>query len=93
MIDQKTIERVAKLSRLSLTEEEKEKFSKDINEILESFSVIKKVDTDGVEPSFQPLEVMNVFREDEPQDCLKQEDALSNSELKERGFFKGPRAV
>ncbi|MBN2202964.1 MAG: Asp-tRNA(Asn)/Glu-tRNA(Gln) amidotransferase subunit GatC [Candidatus Aenigmarchaeota archaeon] len=93
MIDKNTIERVAKLSRLNLTEEEIEQFSKDINNILEAFSVIKDVNTEGIEPSFQPLEVKNVFREDKPQESLNQEDALSNSKLKEKGFFKGPRAV
>ncbi|MFH0929475.1 MAG: Asp-tRNA(Asn)/Glu-tRNA(Gln) amidotransferase subunit GatC [Candidatus Aenigmatarchaeota archaeon] len=93
MIDEKTIRHVAKLSRLNLTDDETQKFSKDISEILDAFSAIKDVDTEGIEPSFQPVEVKNVFREDESEECLSQEDALRNSDQNEEGFFKGPRAV
>jgi len=93
MIDKKTVEHVASLARIYLTEEEIEKFSKDFKDILDAFSSLDRVDTENVKPSFHPIEMKNVMREDKEEKCLSQEEALSNAEQKEDGFFKGPRAV
>jgi aspartyl-tRNA(Asn)/glutamyl-tRNA(Gln) amidotransferase subunit C len=93
MIDRKTVEHVAKLSRIKLTDEEIEKFSKEISDVLNSFSLLKEVDTKDVRPSFQPTEIKNVTREDAPEECLTQDEALLNTEQKEDKFFKGPRSV
>ena len=93
MIDTETVKHVAKISRINLSDAELEKLSNDISNILEAFSLIKEVDTGEVKPSFQPIEIKNVMREDVPEDCLPQEDALSNAEQKEEKFFKGPRSV
>ena len=93
MIDKKTVEHVAKLSRINLTEEEIEKFAKDFKDILDTFSSLNEVDTESVKPSFHPIEIKNVMREDEEEECLTQAEALANAEQKEDGFFKGPRAV
>jgi aspartyl-tRNA(Asn)/glutamyl-tRNA(Gln) amidotransferase subunit C len=93
MIDKKTVEHVAKLARIDLTEEEIEKFSKDFKDILDTFSSLEGVDTQNVKPSFHPIEMRNVMREDKEEKCLSQEEALVNAEQKEDGLFKGPRAV
>lgn len=93
MIDQKTVEHVAKLARVNLTNDEVEKFSKEFSDILDLFSSLKDIKTDGIEPSFHPIELKNVVREDEPESCLTQKEALSNTEQKDDGFFKGPRSV
>ena len=93
MIDRKTVEHVAKISRINLTDKEIEKFSKEISDVLNSFSLLKEVDTRGVKPSFQPTEIKNITREDIPEECLSQDEALSNTEQKEDKFFKGPRSV
>lgn len=93
MIDKQTVEHVAKLARVDLTEEEIEKFSKEFSDILDLFSSLKDVKTDNVKPSFHPIELENVLRDDKPEKCLTQEEALKNAEQKDDGFFKGPRSV
>jgi aspartyl-tRNA(Asn)/glutamyl-tRNA(Gln) amidotransferase subunit C len=93
MIDKQTVEHVAKLARVDLTEEEINNFSKEFSDILDLFSSLKDVKTENVEPSFHPVELKNVLREDSPEKCLTQEEALKNAEQKEDGFFKGPRSV
>ena len=93
MIDKETVEHVAKASRIKLTDEEVEKFSKELGDVLNSFALLKEVDTSDVKPSFQPNEIKNVIREDVPEYSLSQDDALSNAEQKEEKFFKGPRSV
>lgn len=87
------VDKVAKVARLSLTDAEKAKFEKDMHEILKAFGSLDKAKTDGVEPAFQPIETKNVLRDDVVEECLSQEDALSNTEHKENGFFKGPKVI
>lgn len=87
------VKHVAKLARLKLTEEEINRFSKELAEIEKAFSKIKEVDTDKIEPTFQPIEMKNVMREDSPEKSLSQEEALANAGHKEKGFFKGPKVV
>jgi len=92
-LDRKLIEHVAELARLKLTEEEIKKFLPQLKEALEFFSQLKEVNTDNVKPSFQPVELKNVMREDKEEQCLSQDETLSLTEHKKDGYFKGPRAV
>ncbi len=92
-IDKKLLEHVAEVARLKLTEDEIRKFLPQLKEALEFFSQLQEVNTDGVKPSFQPVELKNVIREDKEEECLSQDDALSLTEHKKDGYFKGPRAV
>jgi len=92
-IDRKLLEHVAATARLKLTEKEMEKFLPQLKEALEFFSQLQNVNTDGVKPSFQPVEIKNVLREDIEKECLTQDEALSLAEHKKDGYFKGPRAV
>lgn len=92
-IDRKLLEHVAEVARLKLTEEEIKKFLPQLKEALEFFSKLQEVNTDSVKPSFQPVELKNVMREDKEKTCLSQDDALSLTEHKKEGYFKGPRAV
>lgn len=87
------VDKVAKVARLSLTNAEKAKFEKDMKDILAAFSSLDRAKTDGVEPAFQPIETKDALRDDVVEECLSQEDALSNTEHKENGFFKGPKVV
>jgi len=92
-VDKKLITHVADVARLKLTEEEIDKFLPQLQEILAAFQKIDEIDTSGIEPSFQPVEIKNVTREDTPSKTLTQEQALKNSTHKEDGYFKGPKAV
>jgi len=87
------LEHVAETARLKLTEDEINKFLPQLKESLEFFSKLQEVNTDNVKPSFHPVEIKNVMREDVEKECLSQDDALSLTEHKKDGYFKGPRAV
>lgn len=90
-IDKKLVERISKVSRIELTDKEIDKFSKELESILDAFREMDKVDTSNVEPSFHPQELKNDWREDkvDPYEW----DPLDNTEHKEDGYFKGPRIV
>ncbi len=89
----KKIRKVAEIARLELSEEEIDMFAKDLFNILVHFKVLQRADTKGVEPSFQPIPMKNVLREDGVEKGLSQKEALANAKLREKGFFKGPRAM
>ena len=92
-VDKELIKHVAETARLKLTDKEIEKFLPQLKEALEYFSKLNEVKTDNVKPSFQPVEIKNALREDKEEKCLSQEEALSLTEHKKDGYFKGPRAV
>lgn len=96
MIAKKDLEHIAWLSRLELSEEDKEKYTPKLNSVLDYFEEIDKVNTEGVEPTYHVLPVSNVFRDDEagvPTGSLSQEEVLSNAPKKQDGFFKAPRMM
>ena len=92
-INKELIEHIAEVARLKLTDKEKEKFSKELKEIIETFSKLDKVDTKGIETSLQAVELKNMLREDKEEKSFTQEEALSLTDHKKDGYFKGPKAV
>ena len=63
------VEHIAKLARLGLTDEEKQKFSEQLSEILAYVGQLNKVNTEGVEPTAQVTGLQNVMREDKVENC------------------------
>ena len=92
-IGMEIIEHVAELARLKLTKQEIKKFSEQLKEVLEAFSKLDEVDTKNVKELIQPIVLKNVMRDDAVGGSLSQEKALSQTELKKDGYFKGPKAV
>ena len=92
-IDKELIQRVAKVARLNLTESEIKEFLPQLKEILDNFETIKSAPTDNIHPSFQPIEIKNVTRNDTIGNCLSQKDALKNTKHKQDDYFKGPKAL
>lgn len=92
-INKELMLKVAENAKLKLTDDELKEFLPQLKEVLDFFSHIDKVDTKGIEPSVQPVELKNMLREDEIKPSLAQEDALKNTEHKKDGYFKGPKAV
>ena len=73
MISEKDIQKLGELAKIELSQKEIEGFKKDIQEILDYFETLKKVDTEGVEPLVHPLELVNSFREDEAAEIIPEE--------------------
>jgi aspartyl-tRNA(Asn)/glutamyl-tRNA(Gln) amidotransferase subunit C len=91
LITKKDVEHVAKLARLELSEEEKEKFTKDFSNILDYFNLLSEVNTENVEPMAQAIPMTNVMREDKVELSVAREKILANAPLEEEGFFKVPK--
>lgn len=93
MINKEQVKYVAQLARLELTEEEYDKFTDQLGDILNHAEKISGLNLENIKPTTHPQLITNVFREDETLDSLSQEDALSNAPDKENNMFKVPRII
>lgn len=73
MIGEKDIKKLADLAKIELSREEIKNYKKDIQEILDYFEALKKVNTEGIIPLVHPLEQINDFREDKAQEVISEE--------------------
>jgi aspartyl-tRNA(Asn)/glutamyl-tRNA(Gln) amidotransferase subunit C len=89
----KDVEHIAKLSRLEITEVEKEKYMHQLNDILRYVEKLNELDTTNVEPLAQVNDLQNVFREDIVRPSIPVEEALKNAPAKVDTFFKVPKVI
>ena len=87
------VDHVARLARLRLTDEERERFRTQLGLILENAERVREVAADDVPPTAQPVPQRNVFRDDEPEAVLSAEEALAGAPETEAGRFKVPRII
>ena len=91
MITVKDVEHVAKLARLELTEEEKEKFAGQLGDVLKYVEQMNEVDTSNVEPMSHAVDFVNVMREDLVNYEQTKSELMKNAPDEEDGFFKVPK--
>jgi aspartyl-tRNA(Asn)/glutamyl-tRNA(Gln) amidotransferase subunit C len=87
------VEHIAKLAKLEFTDAEKEKFTHQLNQILEYMDQLNTLDTSTVEPLSHVIELSNVFRKDEVKSGVPTEEALKNAPAKNEKFFKVPKVI
>lgn len=92
-ISENDVERLAMMSRLDLTAEDKEVYMKSLNAALEYLDIVQEPDTSLVQPAVHVLPVRNVFREDTLQPSLDKDLVLANAPEAEAGLFKVPRIL
>ena len=86
-MDKQTLKHIAELSRIILTDEELEKFTPQMETILNSAKELQKIDTKGISPMKRHVP-FSALREDIPQKSLTQEEVLRNAKYKEKGHIK-----
>jgi aspartyl-tRNA(Asn)/glutamyl-tRNA(Gln) amidotransferase subunit C len=84
---------VAKLAKLTISEDEKAKMTLQMEQILNYVEQLNKLDTSGIEPTSHAILLENVFRDDVETPSLPPEMALINAPGKENGFFKVPKVI
>ena len=92
-IDRDAVDHVARLARLDLDENERQRMQDELTQILGHVEMIQSLELDGVEPTTHALPLTNVFRDDEVKPSLTQEEALANAPEKEDGRFRVPRIL
>jgi aspartyl-tRNA(Asn)/glutamyl-tRNA(Gln) amidotransferase subunit C len=81
---------VARLARLDIPEDAIERVQEELGAILEAVGKVSELDLADVEPTSHPLDLVNVWGEDEPRASLAREDALANAPDPVDGAFRVP---
>ena len=84
---------VAKLARLALTEEEVERLTEELGAILDAVGIVAELDLDDVAPTSHPLDLVNVWDEDESRPSLPLEDVFANAPERDGDLFRVPPTV
>ena len=84
---------VARLARLALTEEEVERLTEELGAILDAVGIVAELDLDDVAPTSHPLDLVNVWDEDESRPSLPLEDVFANAPERDGDLFRVPPTV
>ena len=87
------VEHVARLARLDIAPDEKERMRGQLDAILGYVEQLRRVDTTGIEPTAHVLPLVNVLREDEVRPSYPEEAVLANAPEPEDGQFRVPRIL
>jgi aspartyl-tRNA(Asn)/glutamyl-tRNA(Gln) amidotransferase subunit C len=94
MTENVDIEHMAKLARLKLTADEKERLSGQMETILAYIEKLNELNTDDVEPTAHVLGLNNVFRDDEPlEKPLANHNPISDSPAHNKGHYEVPQIL
>ena len=87
------VDKIAKLAKLVLSEDEREKFTSQLSDIISYVEKLNQLDTNDVEPLAHVNDLMNVFREDESRPSMAKEDVFKNSPQNDDEFFLVPKVI
>ncbi|HEX2427933.1 MAG TPA: Asp-tRNA(Asn)/Glu-tRNA(Gln) amidotransferase subunit GatC [Gaiellaceae bacterium] len=89
-ISRDEVHHVARLARLALTDEELEQLTVELGAILEAVGVVAELDLADVPPTTHPLDLVNVWDEDEPRSSLALDDVFANAPDRDGDSFRVP---
>jgi aspartyl-tRNA(Asn)/glutamyl-tRNA(Gln) amidotransferase subunit C len=92
-VDIDTVKRVARLSRIAVTEEEAGRMTGELNVILGFVEQLSEVDVAGVEPMTSVIPIAMKKRDDRVTDGDKAADIVANAPATEENFFLVPKVV
>jgi aspartyl-tRNA(Asn)/glutamyl-tRNA(Gln) amidotransferase subunit C len=87
------VEHVAHLARLGLSDEELARLEGELNHILDQYARLAELDTDGIPPTAQVIELENILREDVAWPSMPVDAVLANAPEREGDFFVVPRIL
>jgi len=92
-ISKKEVEHVAHLARLTLTDDELETMTGQLDNILSYMAKLDELDTSQVLPTTHVFSVSNAFREDVEKESLAQAEALKNGPQHNGSMFQVPKII
>lgn len=92
-IDMDQVRKIARLSRIELSDEQLATFGKQLAGILEYFDKLQELDTENVVPMVHAQEIHNVLADDQPHKSLSSDEALANAPERDGDFFKVPKVI
>tara|TARA_X000000950_G_C13349602_1_gene431898 strand:- start:51 stop:338 length:288 start_codon:yes stop_codon:yes gene_type:complete len=92
-IDNRTVKKIAKLSKLKIDSISESKMRDELNNILDWINTLQQVNTDKIDPMLSVFNESMPMREDKVEVDNDQNDVLSNAPEKNSGFFVVPKVV
>ena len=92
-ISKDEVKHIANLSKLNLTDEELEKYTNELSDIVDMANELSNIDVEGVKPTAHILDIQNVYREDIQQPSYDRELILKNAPSKDAGCVSVPKVV
>jgi aspartyl-tRNA(Asn)/glutamyl-tRNA(Gln) amidotransferase subunit C len=92
-ISRAEVEKVSLLARLLLSDEELDRMTTQMGDILGYFDLLSEVDTEQVQPMAHAQEVANVFRDDAVRPSLERESALANAPHRDEECYLVPAVL
>jgi len=92
-IDINQVRKVALLARLDIPNQQEEQFAKQLNSILDYFEQLSELDTESVLPTTRAIELSNVTRADQQENCTLREEILGQAPSREGDFFRVPNIL
>jgi aspartyl-tRNA(Asn)/glutamyl-tRNA(Gln) amidotransferase subunit C len=87
MLERETVDHVARLARLELSDVEAEEMAVELSTILDHIEAIRELDLDGVEPTSHVIDIVNALRADVPHESLPRAVALASApDPTDKGF-------
>ena len=82
------VRHIARLARLGLSEEEEARLERELSAILDHVRALEAIDTEGVPPTAQSFDLVNIEREDEARRSLERDALLANAPRREDGYLR-----
>ena len=92
-VTKKEVKHIAYLAKLEIGEDEIERYTEELNQILSYTDKLNELDTSGVEPLSYPIEYINVFREDTIVPSFSTEKVLKNAPDRSDTHFRVPKVI
>lgn len=89
-ISRDDVAHVARLARLTLTDDELDLFTGQLASILDHAADVEALRLDDVPPTSHPYPLRNVVRADEERPCLDRDEVLAQAPAAEAGMFRVP---
>jgi aspartyl-tRNA(Asn)/glutamyl-tRNA(Gln) amidotransferase subunit C len=92
IITSEEVRRLAWLSKIKISKNEERRYLEEMGEILEYFKMLDEVNTEGVEPTYHVIELVNVTREDVAQQTSSN-SLLEIVPVMKGRYVKAPRII
>ncbi|HJS49783.1 MAG TPA: Asp-tRNA(Asn)/Glu-tRNA(Gln) amidotransferase subunit GatC [Gaiellaceae bacterium] len=92
-ISREEVLHVARLARLALADDEVERLTDELAAILDAVGIVAELDLAAVPPTSHPLDVVNVWDDDEPRESLSLDDVFANAPARDGDLFRVPPTV
>ncbi|MBB5212776.1 Asp-tRNA(Asn)/Glu-tRNA(Gln) amidotransferase subunit GatC [Microbulbifer hydrolyticus] len=92
-VDAQTVEKLAELARIAISEETIDEVSTRLGDVLQLVDQLQAVNTDGVEPMAHPLDEVQVLRKDEVTEPNRREEFLALAPQTEAGLYLVPKVI